>query len=316
MKKLLLITFLFSSFISMGQTGLFQDAKGESALKLFGNSVAISTQNESINFAAGDYYRTIHSLAVDRFHRWSATLELKANEGLSNLKDGNKYLIDGSMGLYHGWKKVPSAVGTTAGWALERFISASIGVDRNKLFDTGLPPKDMVYSKGQLVYKFEFGQFGYTGNLLYGVSTSYKQQTNVDEIKTKSVNFLNYISANDSTLIFREKQAYDIKEFRGNQHAWSVNADGAFLLNESTATGPGNGPPAFLAIHFRYQLLEYQTGQFNPAIGFYLGRHGAPRTIIGGFNIQFLDIFNGMHENTNTWDRATINFVVGFKLSN
>lgn len=319
MKKLILFIFFGPYYLALGQSNLFQDVKGESAVKLFGNSISLSTGDESINLAFGKYYGAVQSLSGDRSRRWSGTLELTANEGVSNFKDGNKYLIDGSVGLYHGWKKVSpvgAAAAASAGWALERFVSASIGADRNKLFDTSLAPKNMVYSKGQFVYKLEFGQFGYCSNLLYGISASFKRQTNVDNIKTKSINFLDYASTNDSSLVFREKQAYDINEFIEDQRVLSLNADGAWLLNAPHVVGHGNVPPMFLAFHFRYQLLEHETGQFNPAVGFYLGRHGAPRTIIGGFNIQFLDLFNAENESTNALDRATINFVIGFKLSN
>jgi hypothetical protein len=315
MKKLLVFIFMLSSYLAIGQAGLFQDGKGESAAKVFGNSIAISTKDESISFAAGNYYRTIHKTTFDRFKRWAVIAELRANEGLSNIKDGKDFLVDGNIGFYHGWKKVPLATATTSGWALERFISGSIGADRNKLFNTSATPKEMVYSKGEFVYKVELGQFGYKADYLYGVGVSFKQQTNVDDIKTKSVSFLDFISTNDSTMVFREKQAYDIKEFVGDQKVLSVNADWAILLNRKDAVGPGTAPSVFFAFHFRYQLLEHETGQFNPGIGCYLGKHGGPRNIIGGFNIQFLDILNGQNDDeTNALDRATINFVVGFKL--
>lgn len=316
MKALLFIAFILPCCVAIGQANIFQDAKGESALKFFGNSVSLSTKDESINFAVGNYYRTTHSNAADRFRRWSATLELKADEGISNLKNGKEYLIDGSTGFYHGWKKVSPATGTNTAWEMERFVSGAIGIDRTKLFNTALPLEDMIYSEGKLIYKFEIGQFGYRNHFLYGLGASFKRQTNVDDLKTKSINFLDYSSVNDSTLVFREKQAYDVKEFSGSQHVLSVNADGAFLLNTSSASGSGDAPPAFLAFHFRYQLPESQKSQFNPGIGLYLGKHGAPRTIIGGFNIQFLDLFNAQNKKTNAWDRAVINFVVGFHLSN
>ncbi|MBS1662815.1 MAG: hypothetical protein JST68_17350 [Bacteroidetes bacterium] len=312
MKQLLILTFLLSYYTAIAQVQLFQDAKGESALRLFGNSVSVNTKDQSISFSAGKYYNSISRPEYDIDHRWSGTLELKANEGITNLKDGNNYLIDGSIGVYYGWKK--SSAYAMPGRTRERFMAASIGDDRNKLFNNSLPKKDVVYSRGQLVYKLEAGQFGYIGDLLYGISTSYKQQTNINEIQTKSVSYLENDVSNDSILIYKEKQAYDIKEFIGSQHVLSINADAALLINSSQVVSPGNTPPAFLAFHFRYQYIEGRNGEFNPAIGFYLGRHSDPRTIIGGFNIQFMDVFNAKAQNTNAWERSSINFVVGFKL--
>jgi len=314
MKRLFTSFYCFLSIAAIGQTSIFQDAKGESGFKFFGSAITINAKAESIN-AALDCFR--RNPSTNKFDRWGVNLEVASNEGLANIKSEKGLLFDGSVGIYRGWKESAPAAGTGAGWTYERFISVNTGLDQNKFFNAGLPKKDMLFNKSDFTWKVELGQFGYFGNLLYGFSGSFKSQSNIGDLQPKSIRLLEYQLYNDSTLIYSDKKAYDETKFTGNQHVFSINADGALLLNQQVISLPGSTvPPMYAAVHLRYQKIEDIDGQFNPGVGFYIGRPKNPRVIIGGFNIQFLDLFNTEDKQTNAWKRASINIVAGFKLGN
>lgn len=298
-----------------GQVSLFQDAKGESAIKLFGSAFVFNTTNENLAVSLDLFKRSdISGASFDKFNRWAFNLDLAANEGLVNLKTEDGFLIDGSVGVYRGWKKAAKAAGSGSGWAHETFVSGNLLVDRNKLYNSVLPSDDVIYTKGHLGWKFETGRFGYVGDFLYGLTASLKQQTNIGDLTARSVQFLNYASSDDSLRVYTTKSAFDVSQFDGRQHSFNLNADGLLLINRTAATSGTGIPTLFFGLHARLRKVFEQAIQFNPALGLYIGKPGAPRNIIGGVNLQFVDLFNGQDANTGVWRRTALNVSIGFRL--
>ena len=316
MKRILLIPFMCLCLSAFSQTSIFQDASGESAFKLFGTAVTVNTKAESIEGSVDLLRRNPNT---DRFQRWGINLKLASNEGLANIKGEDGLFVDGTLGIYRGWKKVSPAVAPpgSAGWMRERFVALNGGVDQNKFFNSTLSSDDLIFNQSDFTWKFELGQFGYHGNFLYGVGTSVKRQTNIGDLQTKTLRMLNYALYNDSALIYSEKKAFDQAEFTGSNHVFSLNADGAWLLNRVLASTAGsNVPPVYGALHFRYSVAEGSVGKLNPGFGIYLGQPDNPLSVLGGFNVQFIDLFNGADAETSVWNRTAISIVVGFKLGN
>ncbi len=303
-----------SSLHAFSQTSIFHDANGESAYKLFGSAVILNTKAESIE-ATIDLLRGTRK--TDHFHRWGVNLKLSSNEGLANIKGEKGLLVDGTLGIYRSWKKVAPAVGNTSAWMRERFMSVNTGIDQNKFFNTVKPSNEFIFNQSDFAWKFEGGQFGYMGDFLYGVGASFKRQSNIGDLQTKNIRLLNSSLYNDSALIYSEKKAFDQSEFTGENHVLSLNADGAWLLNRVLSSTVGsNIPSIYGAVHLRYMKAEESKGKFSPGVGIYLGEPDNPLSVIGGFNVQFADLFNAEDAKTNAWDRTAISIVVGFKLGN
>jgi hypothetical protein len=316
MKQILIIISLLacSSAIS-GQASIFQDVTGESAFKMFGNSFSLNTKKESIDLSLNVLRRDSRNNTF--FSRWALNAKVSANEGLGNLKSDKGFLLDGEFGVYKGWKTTALMVGpaaSTAGWAKEWFLSVNYKLDRSKLYNLGNPPDRRVFSKGFSGVKLEGGVFGYnTRDILYGASISLGVRTNAEDLKPYTISVLQQSSNNDSVLVFKEESAYSLSEFRGHQNFANLNLDFAIpLIKESIST---ELPQLSLAFLMRYKILGYEKPKFNPGVGLFIGKPGAPRSILLGISAQLLDAFNVADEqNTNPWKRTVINFTAGFKI--
>lgn len=315
--KILRIIFAFASlvFINNGnaQTSIFQDADGESAFKVFGSAVTINTKDENISFSSDFINKAFQSNT--KFNRWGVSAKIIANEGIANLKDEKGFLIDGQIGIYRGWKKT-KLIGAVAspgpGWAHEKYISLNGSVDRNKIFNVNNLPDNLVYNKGYGGWKLEAGWFGYYGDVLWGISANSGKKTNVDDIKQKVISRLSQSINNDTITVVNQESAYDANQFKTGLNNFNLNGDIGISLTKNFSNNVG---PLLLAFHFRYQALEKSKPKFNPAIGFYISKVGAPQDVVIGLNVQLQDAFNVDNSDNSFWKRTTLNLTAGFKIN-
>jgi hypothetical protein len=55
---------------------------------------------------------------------------------------------------------------------------------------------------------------------------------------------------------------------------------------------------------------------FNPGIGIYMSRAGAPQDVVLGLSMQVKDAFDVAGTETTTWKRTALNLTVGYKFGN
>ncbi|UOQ54325.1 hypothetical protein [Hymenobacter cellulosivorans] len=320
MKKLACLCFAlcFAAHSSYAQTSIFEDSKGESSIKAFKNSITVNTADPNIALDFNTFQRrstTPKSKAgYDKFERLGILAKLKANEGVSALKNEDGFLVDGQLGLYYGLKNsLPAPIKTDEeGEAYETYFSANISLDRSEVYDL-TRTKDVVYAKSSTGWKAEIGRFGYVGNLLYGVGANFGYSNNIEELSTKSI-FLNSTSLNGNTAV-KSKTAFDITEYKKNLFNSNLNGDIALLLNrQAAADSSSETPPIFAALHFRANYLDSYKVRLNPAAGIYLAKKGAPRNVVAGLNFQILDLLNSQNEESSAWDRLSISLNAGFQI--
>lgn len=310
MKKTLLICIFFlTECIGYSQTSVFQDGKGESAFKLFGNGIVLNTKDESLSAAVNVFRRG----SATKFTRWGINLNLLAKDGIASLKTGDGFLINGNLGLFRGWKNASDPHSLKTAWAYETYVSANLVIERNKLYDINRLT-DNVFDQGNAGWKIAVGRSGYYGNWLFGGEINFGQSTNSKDLDALTVSTIQSGST-DLIKIYKEQSAFDKSEFKGKQFNVHLNADIAYDITGKASAGSTDVPPIFGAFHFRYVILESSKPQFNPAIGFYFGNPGNPTSIVGGFNIQETDVFNVLDaKNSSFFKRLGINITAGFKL--
>jgi hypothetical protein len=300
------------AFAAHAQTSIFTDGKGESAYKLFGNAITVNTSDASVSAALNVLNRDLDATHT-RFNRTGINISLNAKDGLSNIKSDDGFLINGSIGLFKGWKRTSAATDTGSAWAHEYYLSGNFLVDRNKLYDLS-KATDKVYDQGNAGWKIAVGKSGYCGNWLYGMEVNFGQSTNAKDLKQLTVSTLQ-AGSTDSVKIFKEQQAFSHSDFLGAQFNVHANADIAYGLNAQTAANNKDIPPLFAAFHFRYETFQLSKPQFNPALGFYIASSGKPRSIVGGFLLQETDLFNVLSaKNSSFGKRIGISFTAGFNL--
>lgn len=299
------------------QNSLFQDSKGESAFKVFDNSIIFNAADANLGLNFNAFSRSANASNTE-FDRVGFNLKVTTNEGVANLKNDNGFLVDGEIGIYYGKKFTsdPTADMSTPGWASETFISSNLLVDRNKFYN-GQDINQSTFNQGELGYKVEIGNFGWYGDILYGVAFNIQQQDNIEDIKQNTISTIITSGNNNAIQTLRQENAYNILEYKENQNSYNINGDFAFLLNPEDATVLVNNkpyvPPIHGAFHFRFTKLQGAKPMYNPAIGLYLNQTGAPRNVVTGFNIQLLDAFNVEDSDNSTFERTTINLTAGFK---
>lgn len=304
----ILITIIGFSINGKSQTSVFQDAKGESAFKIFGSAITLNAKDQSLSFSSDVFKRDNQSHT--KFNRFGLFAKVTANEGIAALKNETGFLIDGETGIYLG-ERITSMPGPREGWAHEKYFSANILIDRNKLYNITNAINEVTYNKGNIGWKLEVGWFGYTSNWLWGMSGNLGQKSNVDDLKQDVVSSLTQTSNNIS--ILKQTSAYNFSELKTNLYTSNFNADAALLLNRVATTTAGVGA-LLLGFHIRYNIMEDVKPSFNPAIGLYISKPGAPKDVVAGLNFQLEDAFNVNDADKPTWKRIGINLTAGFKI--
>lgn len=318
MRYILLLIFIIP-VAAFSQTSILQDAKGEAAFKAFGNQISVNAQDKSFATSFNTLRRSIGNSdsTISKFERLGINLKLNSNEGVANLKNSKGVLIDGELGVYFGRKttlKPDHRNPNHEGWSSEWYGAFNISVDRNKFFDINNIPEKITSNQGHLGWKMEAGNYGYKGNLLYGFGANLGQSTNIDDLKANTVHTLITSSASDSVRVFKEEKAFDRSKFNSHQFFTRFNMDLAWLLNrKKTADISSEIPPVFASFHFRSNYVD-DSFDISPALGFYIGKPGAPRDIVAGISFQVLNLLNSKKQDNNAWNRSVLNLTAGFKI--
>jgi len=317
MKRFLLI-FIFVAMpcFAFCQTSIFSDGTGQSAFKISGTAITANTKDESLDIAFDVLKRKKVKRvgSYDFFKRWAVDLNLTATKGISSIKSSDGFPINANLGIYRGWKKSP---GLIAGNDMrETYISINVLSESDQLYDLTKATADASYAKTYPGWKAAIGRFGYCKNTLWGMELNFGQATNASQLTQATVSTLQNSSATDSVKVFKEQLAYSSSEFRSGQFNVHVNADLAFLLNSSEIVDTTKKIlPIFLGLHFRYVGYQLSKPQFNPAIGVYFGKIGAPRNVNLGVNMQFVDLTNALNaKSSNAWKRSTLGLTAGYQL--
>jgi len=91
----------------------------------------------------------------------------------------------------------------------------------------------------------------------------------------------------------------------------NLKKDAAYF-NFNLDAGPQLFKQFLLLAHFRWSLQEGRKPQWNPAMGLYFTKKGAPLDAVAGLQVQTLDYFNTAGSTKSRQDRTVLNLVAGF----
>lgn len=297
------------------QTSLFQDAKGEAAYKVNGSVVSINPADGNISVNTDVRYGRVKGPdSGTNFRRMGFFAQISANEGLVNLKEAEGFPVDGQFGFYYAFVKTAPITDPDT-WVRSFFLSGNLLLDRSRMYrldDVGAQVK--LSTEVYTGWKLEAAYNGFKGNLLWGVSANGGQKTNIDYLSSQTVATLQ--TSVQGVNIVDEQKAYNYMDYDPGVGFMNANADFAYLLNRKMVTRAGKElPPIFAAASLRYVVLEGELPLFNPALGIYMSRVGAPQDVVLGVSAQVQDAFNVYDSPLSSWQRMTLNLTIGYKFA-
>lgn len=306
---------LFSFGKVTAQTSVFQDAKGEAAYKVNGSVVSINPADGNISVNADLRYGRVKGPdSGTNFRRLGFFAQISANEGLVNLKEASGFPVDGQVGFYYAFIKTAPITDPDT-WVRSFFLSGNLLLDRTRMYLLDDAGGSVIMSTEVYTgWKLEAAYNGFKGNLLWGVSVNGGQRTNIDYLRAQTVAFLK--SSVQGVSIWDEQKAYDFTQYTPGVGFVNGNADFAYLLNRKSVIKAGKQlPPVFAAASLRYAILEDELPMFNPALGIYMSRVGAPQDVALGISAQIQDAFNVYDSPLSAWQRTTLNLTIGYKFA-
>lgn len=298
------------------QTTVIQDTKGESALDLGTRGVvAVNAKDESISFSwsksladSTKLDRNGNQRALNNLSYVGISVQGKGKNGIFNaLKEGD-FQYDGSIGPFFTYSRLPGK-----DWKygyLQVNVAASYIFSQLKLFDTTLAYTGQVFNKNESGYKLSINANWYPESrklpFIVGVALNGGQKNNAAELVSADVADYSLIVdpvTNKQRLVAENKvSAYSTASYRGNLAYFNFNVD----------FGPQLFKQFLLLGHSRWSVQAERKPQWNPAVGLYVTKKGAPLEAVAGIQVQILDYFNTAALLKSRQERTVVNLVAGF----
>jgi len=299
------------AFVS-AQTTVIQDTRGESALDMgIKGVVAVNAKDESLSFSWSKLLLDTTAENRSRLTHLSyigISVQGKGKSGISSvLKDGD-FQYDGSLGGFYTYSMLPTD-NSNLGYIQLNF-AASYLFSQFKLYDGSAAYADQVYSKNQSGYKLSVN-----GNwqpestkipFVLGLTFNGGQKNNTADLTAADIS--DYTLSTDpltgkQRIVEQDKKsAYNLSEFRKDVAYFNFNLD----------AGPQLFKQFLLLAHSRWSAQEGRKPQWNPAMGLYFTKKGAPLEAVAGLQVQTLDYFNTAGSTKSRQDRTVLNLVAGF----
>jgi len=307
-----ILLLLLIQISATAQTSVVQDTKGETTLAL-GNVgiVAINAKDESISFSYGislNKEKGKNAAPRKSFDYLGINVKGKGKNGLMNVLKNDEFQYDGNVGLFYFNDRV-----FTDGKIFQWYVSSDFLFSQFKLYDSSssIAYSKQLFDKNSQGYKVTAG-INLSGKLfspipyLLGIAVNGGHKNNSNDIKTVEVaNFITQYDpvTNQTRSIQKDKSnAYIIKDYNNSLAYSNINID----------FGPKLFKQFLLLLHSRWSVQEARKPQWNPAIGLYITKAGAPLEVVAGIQVQTLDWSNTSESLKTRSERTTINIVAGF----
>ena len=307
-KIVLLITCICIAIprISLGQNSLFQDSNGKSSIKLFQNNFTLNTGSKSLEISLDNISRESGSL----FNRTAFAIKLNSNEGKANIYNKGDLILDGGLSIYKGFKY--SSMDSP--FSHEFYISGNILFNRDKVFDLS-KPDDILEIDTNTGVEIQTGYFGYGRFMIYGISVNAFMKNNSHLLKQSNIREVTLASGNPNVELITTDEAYDVNEYLSDATGYDVLADFAFDLRRLRTTifnqtNPEKLLATYVAVLLRYNTTEGSSSEFSPAIGYYVGKEGSPKSIRIGVSWQFINLLG--KDNEDPVDNSVVSISAGF----
>ncbi|OEK03286.1 hypothetical protein BFP97_17910 [Roseivirga sp. 4D4] len=277
---------------AISQIGVITDSKGETSLQTQQDLILINAAEKSFGVSFGP-----QKYPEDKKLNWLVTFKAKGKKGISQLLKSGDFALDGSLSAP---LLFPSESGNKF-W----YIIPELTLSRPKVYDAALPIGEGVFTDNNLDWNVSFGINDEKGSIK-GLSLKLGYQDNTSLIKTQSIQTVNSQMTNGTTIVqvVSTDDAYNIGQFRKNNGMVRINGDygNNFAKNR-----------LLWMLHGRFASDQRLKPLYNLAAGLYVVKDGAPLEAVGGFQVQWGDIFQTRTED-NFFNRLSINLVVGIGL--
>ena len=306
---------VFSPF-ALGQTSLFQDAKGESSIILADKSlISINTGDASIGFSYAHFQSKISKY-------WGFNIELKTEEGISYVLKNETLSLNSKIGFLYGRRNTSrNRIGITDDY----YLSSDISLSAFKLFDDQKSYDKQIIEESSLGFSAKMGwnrvsssKFLSKDNTemtttIFGISLGAGLTNNLDKLNKVSISNYSLIKDEESSKS-RLIQGTSITAF--SPYPKYDGKLGFIQLNIDYAIIPNLFANRMLLIVFsRNRFSTREKAKWNPGIGVFLTKDGAPLEGVCGIQFQITDLLNSERSDKKVLDRATISFVAGFSFN-
>lgn len=148
----------------------------------------------------------------------------------------------------------------------------------------------------------------FKGSITYvvGFSINGGQKNNTADLKqveiSNSETLIDPITGQVRIIQRDKKSAFQVSEYVNNLNYSNINID----------FGPKLFDQILLLVHSRWSMQEERKPQWNPAIGLYFTKTGAPTEIVAGIQVQTLDWNNNSEVEKSRGERTLVNIVAGY----
>ena len=292
------------------QTSVVQDAKGETSLA-FGKEgvIAINSKDESISFSYGISIDKIDTTGIKSSYNYMGmSVKGKGKNGVFNILKNDDFQYDGSIGLFYFRDKIISDNTIFQFYASSDFLFSQF-----KLYDTtsDLAFDKQVYDENSRGYKVTgginlFGKLCKSIPYILGFSINGGQKNNTADLKQVEISLsetqVDLITGQVRVIEKDKKSAYQISDYLNNLMYSNVNID----------FGPKLFDQFLLLAHSRWSVQENRKPHWNPALGLYFTKTGAPTEVVAGIQVQTLDWNNNAGVEKSRGERTLVNIVAGY----
>ena len=312
MKKIVTACVLMVVNFTLAQTSVVQDAKGETSLPMGKQGVvAINSKDESISFSYGIYLDkpdTITTSPITRYNYGGIAVKGKGKNGLINIVKNDDFQYDGSIGLFFFQDNIVSD-NTTVQW----YGSADFLFSQFKLYDSSpeISFDKQVYDENSKGFKLAagtniYGALGTCVPYVLGIQVNGGQKNNTGGLKQIEIS---EIEMQTDPLT---GQIRYIEKNQQNAYSFADYSDSLWYSNFNVDLGPQLFTQYLLLVHSRWSVMEGRKPQWNPAIGLYFTKTGAPKEIVAGIQVQTLDWSNSAMSEKSRGERTVFNIVAGY----
>lgn len=318
MKKLALFVLLLVSFITgMAQVGVVQDAKGETSLVIKDDIVAINAQDGSISFSGG--FQLKRTDGCDKPRNWiGITGKANGKDAIASVVKQGDFKFDGEFGAYFFQTTINDECSTDTVKSAKIFQwygALNMTITQFSLFDSTQVYLDQLSDRSKVGPKVNFGLNYYPGDLkimgrkigasILGASINFGSAGNLGDLDPyKITTVATYPGPGTQTRLVQsnEKTVYRYADYVDNLSYLNINLDLGIIVFERFP----------IIFQSRYSANTQRKPQWNPGIGIYLNKDGAPTEIVAGFQYQIIDFFDTREKGNSISDRGLLNVVAGY----
>lgn len=298
----MLLILLTKSMIVVAQFSVIQDGEGETSFQILtSNTIAINAEKTSIGFSIRpkDFTNT-------NTNYWTITSSANAKDGISNIFKGGEFQFSGrlSANLLKDRTSYPKPGVLANTTFIFEFLGLEALYSRFNVFDESKAFDRQIYDRTNIGLRLNYG-WNFIGAVICGISGSIGIKDNTDIVDQVQITTISKSISNGSYIktVSSVSEAYDVKELDKSAIFGRINFDvGRQVFNNR----------ALVNFHLTSAFDKENNPSFNPALGLFITKNGAPMEAIVGLQIQSNDIFNLRDSPKNTWERTSLVLTFGF----